>query len=81
MWTTLGNVGLYVITKGVVSVRVGSLSMRQHEELLRHAVFVSRERLCRQKNTIGKAVNEFISTLSVTVMAGTDVRRRQSTRL
>ena len=42
MYATLGNVGLYVITKGVVSVRVGSLSLctvHQHEEYLRHAVF------------------------------------------
>ena len=42
MCATLGNVGLYVITKGVVSVRVGSLSLytvHQHEEYLRHAVF------------------------------------------
>ena len=42
MCATLGNVGLYVITKGVVSVRVGSSSLytvHQHEEYLRHAVF------------------------------------------
>lgn len=42
MCATLGNAGLYVITKGVVSVRVGSLSLctvHQHEEYLRHAVF------------------------------------------
>ena len=42
MCATLGNVGLYVITKGVVSVRVGSFSLytaHQHEEYLRHAVF------------------------------------------
>ena len=42
MCATLGNVGLYVITKGVVSVRVGSLSLytvHQPEEYLRHAVF------------------------------------------
>ena len=42
MCATLDNVGLYVITKGVVSVRVGSLSLctvHQYEEYLRHAVF------------------------------------------
>ena len=42
MCATLGNVGLYVITKGVVSVRVGSLSLctvHHHEEYLRHALF------------------------------------------
>ena len=42
MCATLVNVGLYVITKGVVSVREGSLSLytvHQHEEYLSHAVF------------------------------------------
>ena len=49
--------------------------MRQREERLTHAAFA----LCFEKGfvvtTIGKVVNMFISTLYVTVMAGTDAAK------
>ena len=69
MCATLANVGLNVLTKRVVSVRVGGLSSSASARGTSEAFL----NLCCETSfvltRIGKVVNKFISTLYVTVMA------------